>query len=101
MATRKPNISRDLSEALKSHKPYAKKGYLNAVSAVNMLDSTVSRATDELQTEIYRLEYSNIKDDVVYKSLAEQLSKIKSNYSLLPAKLREDINQVWKVAGVL
>ena len=41
----KPGLSKDLTEALKQHKPYAKKGYANAVSAINMLESTVATAS--------------------------------------------------------
>ena len=94
----KLGFSRDLTEALKKHKPYAKKGYSNAMSAINMLDSTVVAASEKLQAEINRLEYSNIRDDEIYRSLTEQLSKIRMDYAILPAKLREDIDQLSKSA---
>ena len=92
----KPGLSKDLTEALKQHRPHAKKGYANAVSAINMLESTVATASKELQAEIDRLKFSNIRDDAVYKSLTEQLSKIRSDYAILPAKLREDVDQLSK-----
>ena len=96
IAKQKPSLSRDLTEVLKKHKPYAKKGHSNAISAINMLDLTVAKASEELQAEIDRLEYSNIRDDAVYRSLTEQLSKIRSDYAILPAKLREDVDQLSK-----
>lgn len=92
----KPSLSKDLTEALKQHKPYAKKGYASAISAINMLESTVATASEELQAEIDRLEFSNIRDDAVYRSLTDQLSKIRSGYAILPAKLREDVDQLSK-----
>lgn len=93
---RKTGLSRDLTEALKQHKPYAKKGYANASSAINMLESTVATASEELQAEIDRLEFSNIRDDAVHKSLTDQLSRIRSGYTILPAKLREEVDQLSK-----
>lgn len=92
------NLSSDLTEALKRQKPYAKKGYATAVSAVSMLDSTVNKASDELQAEISRLQYSNIRDDAVSKSLTEQLTRISADYAMLPAKLSENIAQLSRSA---
>ena len=93
---KKPNLSYDLSEVLKEHKPYVKKGYANALSAIKMLDTTISTETKEIQVEIDRLERSKIKDDTVYKLLRSQLSQIKADYSMLPSKLREQIDLLSK-----
>lgn len=88
----RPNLSIDLTEALKAQKPFAQKGASNAVDAVNMLEATVTTASDELQAEIDRLEHSNIRDDTVSQTLASQLEKIKQDYSILPMKLRDKID---------
>ncbi len=98
MIRQKPHLSRDLTEALKNHKPYAKRGYSNALSAINMLDATVENAYEELQAQIDRLAFSNIRNDDVYKSLTEQLYKIQSDYSILPAKLRQDVDHLSKTS---
>lgn len=91
-----PSFSRDLTEVLKKHKPYAQKGYANATSAISMLESIVATAYEELTSEIAHLEYSNIREDSVYKTLTAQLAKIRSDYAILPAKLREDVDQLSK-----
>ena len=56
----------------------------------------MATAVDELTAEITRLEFSNIRDAAVYKSLTEQLSTIRSNYTVWPAKLRDDVDQLSK-----
>lgn len=90
------DISTDLTEVLKQQRPYAKKGYANAMSSIDMLESTVESAANELQKEIKRLSHSKISDDEVYSSLTEQLSKIRSDYSLMPTRLREDVERLNK-----
>ena len=92
ITNQKPNFSIDLTEVLKAQKPFAQKGASNAVDAVNMLETTVTTASEELQAEIDRLELSNIRDDTVSKSLVSQLEKIKQDYSILPMKLRDKID---------
>lgn len=92
----KPELSQDLTESLKSNRPYAKKGRDSAVSAINLLDSTVTEVGNEIETEIDRLTYSNLRDTDVSHELSAQLSKIKSDYMILPAKLREDVDLLSK-----
>ena len=92
--SKKPFLSSNLSDALKAMKPYAKRGYTNAEKAINLIESTVATASEELQNEIDRLEYCNIRDKEVSQSLRDQLQKIQSEYSTLPAKLREKMGQL-------
>ena len=96
IAKQRPNISSDLTDVLKGHKPYAQKGFKNAIDAISTLESTVATASEELQTEIDRLEYSNFKDDAVSLTLRSQLSRIQADYSILPTKLREKVDLLSK-----
>lgn len=96
ISRRRPFLSNDLKEALKEIKPYAKKGYTNAAAAIGLIESTVATASEELQTEINRLEYSNIRDREVSNTLREQLTKIQSDYTVLPSELREKTDRLSK-----
>lgn len=95
MARRKKlNLSADLTEVLKQQKPYAKKGYSLAKDAISLLDTIVQDITNELQTEIDRLHNSNFRDDETSNSLLKQLNKIRSDYYILPERMREDVDSL-------
>lgn len=88
------NLSADLSEVLIKQKPFAKRGYSIAKDAITLLDSTVQNVSQELQAEIDRLYNSNFRDDETANSLSEQLNKIRSDYFILPERMREDVNSI-------
>ena len=90
----KLNLSADLTEVLNQQKPYAKRGYSLAKDAISLLENTVHSVSFELQSEIDRLYNSNLRDDETSKSLSEQLQKIRSDYYILPEKMREDVDSI-------
>lgn len=90
----KLNLSADLTEVLNQQKPYAKRGYSLAKDAIALLENTVQSVSFELQSEIDRLYNSNLRDDETSKSLSEQLQKIRSDYYILPEKMREDVDSI-------
>ena len=97
MARRKRfNLSSDLTEVLNKQKPYSKRGYSLAKDAISLLDSTVQNVSQELQEEIDRLYNSNFRDDETASSLSEQLNTIRSEYFILPEKMKEDVNSINK-----
>jgi len=95
-ARKKLQFSTDLTEVLNKQKPYTKLGYSLAKDAILLLDNTVQDVSFELQTEIDRLYSSNIRYDETTNSLSEQLNKIRSNYYILPEKMKEDVNSINK-----
>ena len=92
----KINLSSDLTEVLKAQTPYAKRGKALAQNAISMLDTTVSTVSVELQNEIDRLDYKNFRNDETTTKLSAQLMKIRSDYSILPQKMREDVDSISK-----
>lgn len=88
------NLSADLTEALNQQKPYAKRGYSLANAAISLLDSTVQNVSIELQAEIDRLYNSNFRNDETANSLSEQLNKIRSDYYILPERMRDDVDSL-------
>ena len=88
------NLSSDLSEVLNKQKPFVKRGYSLAKDAISLLDSTVQNVSQELQAEIDRLYNSNFRNDETASSLSEQLNKIRSDYFILPERMREDVNSI-------
>ena len=88
------NLSADLTEALKAQAPYSKRGRTLAQNAISMLDTTVSNVSYELQSEIDRLYYKNFRNDETTAKLSSQLTKIRSDYSILPQKMREDVDSI-------
>lgn len=95
-ARKKLQFSTDLTEALNQQKPYTKRGYSLARDAISLLDNTVQEVSLELQTEIDRLYSSNIRYDETTRALSEQLNKIRSNYYVLPERMKEDVNSINK-----
>ena len=91
MADNKILLSSDLTEVLKAQSPYSKRGRSIALSAVSMLDSAVNDITGELQSEIDKLYYKNFRNSETTSKLTSQLNKVLSEYSILPQKMRDDI----------
>ena len=96
MKAKSINLSADLTEALKAQAPYSKRGRALARNAISMLDTTVSNVSVELQSEIDRLYYKNFRNDETTAKLSSQLAKIRSDYSILPQKMREDVDSISK-----
>ena len=94
MKAKSINLSADLTEALKAQAPYSKRGRSLAQNAISMLDATVSNVSYELQSEIDRLYYKNFRNDETTAKLSSQLTKIRSDYSILPQKMREDVDSI-------
>ena len=94
MKAKSINLSADLTEALKAQAPYSKRGRSLAQNAISMLDTTVSNVSYELQSEIDRLYYKNFRNDDTTAKLSSQLAKIRSDYSILPQKMREDVDSI-------
>ena len=94
MKAKSINLSADLTEALKAQAPYSKRGRTLAQNAISMLDTTVSNVSYELQSEIDRLYYKNFRNDETTAKLSSQLTKIRSDYSILPQKMREDVDSI-------
>lgn len=90
----KINLSADLTDTLNMQKPYAKRGYSIAKDAISLLDSTVQNVSYELRAEIDRLFSSNFRDDDTSNSLSEQLNKIRSDYYILPERMRDDVDSI-------
>ena len=90
----KINLSSDLTEALNKQKPYSKRGNSLARDVIALLDTTVQSVAVEIQDEIDRLYNENIQNNEISNSLSEQLNKIRSNYFILPEKLREDVDSI-------
>ena len=90
------NLSSDLTEVLNKQKPFAKRGYSLAKDAISLLESTVHDVSQELQAEIDRLYEGNFRDDATTNSLSEQLNRIRSDYFILPEKMKEDVNSINK-----
>ncbi len=93
---KKKEVSEDYNNVLKEQQSYAKKGFSGANEAVKMLEKTVLEESKELQKEIDRLKNSSMRGGDVQESLLEQLSNIKMNYTILPEKMRDDINKLSK-----
>ena len=96
MKTNNINLSADLTDALKAQAPYARRGRTLAQNAISLLDATVLDVSNELQSEIDRLYYKNFRNDETTAKLSSQLAKIRSDYSILPQKMREDVDSISK-----
>lgn len=96
MRTKKINLSSDLTEVLKSQAPYSRRGRSLAQIAISTLEVTVSNVSSELQAEIDRLYYKNFRNDETITKLSAQLTKIRSEYSILPYKMRDDVESISK-----
>lgn len=96
MGNSRINLSDDLTQVLKSQAPYSKRGRSLAINAISMLEETVSEVSDELKSEIDRLYYKNFRSDETTAKLTAQLTKIRSEYSILPQKMRDDVDSISK-----
>jgi len=96
--TQQPKPPKDLSEALVECKAFAKRGQTLANDAVSLLKRVVSTVSEELQSEISKLQTSNFNDNATTGSLVSQLSSIRSNFEILPQQLVEDINALSKTS---
>ena len=90
------NLSGDLTQVLKSLAPYSKRGRTIAQNAISMLDDTVASVSEDIQLEIDRLYNNNFRKDETTTKLTSQLTKIRSEYSILPQKMRDDVDSISK-----
>ncbi len=86
----------DLTEALIECMVFAKRGYTLATGALSLLKRVVRTVSEKVQENIVNLINSNFNDNSTARSLAAQLSSIRSNFEILPQKLSDDINAVSK-----
>lgn len=96
MRTKRINLSKDLTEVLKSQAPYSERGKALALNAIKMLDTIVSDVSLELQSEIDRLHYKNFRNNETITKLTSQLTRIRSEYYILPQKMRDDVDAISK-----
>ena len=97
----KISLSENIDSSFLEQRSYATKGKELANAAINVLSTTVLDAKEELDSEISRLEESNLRTGEVYRSLVEQLTEIRDNYEILPNKLKDEVKMQSKSKFVI
>lgn len=83
-----------LQDTLLACQASAQIGRRRALEALELLQNTVSSASQQISTEISKLQSSPLNDRDVSASLESQLNKIRSDLELLPRHLSHDINEL-------
>ena len=98
LSTQQPKPPKDLSDALIECEAFANRGHGLANDVVSLSERVVRTVSEKLQVEITNLENSNFIDNATTVSLVSQLSSIRSNFEILPQRLREDIEAISKTS---